>query len=132
MSNKPPARTEPAHLSEATIQRMLALQEAKIGLEVKQAEITLREVDHNQKIADKSIEAQAEDRKDERRVQKAMDLHRLLFAGTVVLMLIGFVLTALWLNKDALVLDVVKVFLGFVGGWGASIAWRHNRARDED
>ena len=122
----------PAHLSEETIQRMLSLQEAKIGLEVKQAEIALREVDHNQKIADKSIEAQAADRKDERRVTQTMHLHRLVFGGAVVLMLIAFVLVALWMDKDALVLDIVKVVLGFVGGWGASIAWRNSRGRHPD
>lgn len=106
---------------------MLALQEAKIGLEVKQAEIALREVDHNQKIADKSIQAQAEDRKDERQVQMTMDRNRLVFAACVVSLVLCFVVVALWMNKDALVLDVVKVMLGFVGGWGASIAWRGSR-----
>jgi uncharacterized ion transporter superfamily protein YfcC len=125
ISARPPAV---APLSEETVQRMLALQEAKIGLEVKQAEISLREIEHNQKIADKSIQAQAEDRKDERSVQKTMDLHRLVFAAVVVAMLLSFVVVALWMNKDALVLDVIKVLIGFVGGWGASIAWRQHRA----
>lgn len=125
----PAAAPKVQHLSEETVQRMLSLQEAKIGLEVKQAEISLREIEHNQKIADKSIQAQAEDRKDERAVQKAMDLHRLIFAGVVVVLLLGFVLAALSMGKDALVLDVIKVMLGFVGGWGASIAWRHHRTR---
>jgi len=106
---------------------MLSLQEAKIALEVKQAEISIREIDHNQKIADKSIEAQAEDRKDDRRVERDMHLNRLVFAGCVVLVLVGFVLAALWMNKDALILDVIKVMLGFVGGWGASIAWRSSK-----
>jgi len=85
---------------------------------VKQAEITLREVDHNQKIADESIQAQAEDRKDERRVQTIMDRSRMFFAAAVMAMTLAFVVVALWMNKDALVLDVVKVMLGFVGGWG--------------
>lgn len=122
-------------VSEATIQRMLGVQEAKITLELRQADISLRELDHNQKIADKSIEAQAADRKDERAVEKSMHLHRLIFAGVVVFLLIAFVLAALWMNKDALVLDVIKVVLGFVGGWGASIAWRKRRKAmpdDED
>ena len=115
-------------LSEDTIRRMLAVQESKISLELKQTEITLRELDHNQKLADKSIDAQAEDRKDERLVEKSMQLHRLVFGAVVCAMVIVFVLVALHMDKDALVLDVVKVVLGFVGGWGASIAWRAKRA----
>lgn len=124
---RPQGLPSPQSLSEDTIRRMLSVQEAKIGLEVKQAEISLREIDHNQKIADKSIEAQAEDRKDERRVDRDMHLHRLVFAGAIVVFLIVFVLIALWMGKDALILDVIKVVLGFVGGWGASIAWRSSK-----
>jgi Flp pilus assembly protein TadB len=115
-------------LTEATVQRMLAVQEQKLSLELKQAEISLREIDHNQKIADKSIEAQVSDRRDERAVEKAMHLHRLVFAGVIVAALLAFVLVALHWNKDALVLDLVKVLLGFVGGWGASAAWRHQKS----
>jgi hypothetical protein len=134
MSQKPgPVKpTHPPQVSEATIQRMLAVQEQKITLELKQAEISLREIDHNQKIADKSIEAQAADRKDERAVQKTMHLHRLVFAGAIVAALIIFILIALAMDKDALVLDIVKVLIGFAGGWGASIAWSsHKRSQEE-
>ena len=108
---------------------MLSLQESKIALEIKQTEITLRELDHNQKLADKSIDAQAEDRKDERLVGQTMHLHRLVFAGLVCAMAIVFVLIALYMNKDALVLDVLKVIFGFVGGWGASVVWRESKGK---
>jgi hypothetical protein len=119
-------------LSEATVQRMLAVHEQRIALELKQVEVTLRELDHSQKIADKSIEAQASDRKDERLVSQTMHLHQLKFAGSMVLMILGFTLVALWMNKDALVLDLAKVAFGFIGGWGASIAWRKRSAAKPD
>lgn len=125
----------PAQISEETVQRMLSVQEQKLALELKQAEISLREIDHNQKIADKSIQAQSEDRKDERAVEKSMHGQRLVFAGAMAVLLVCFVLTALWMNKDALVLDVIKVLIGFIGGWGGSIAWqvhRHRQREDHD
>ncbi len=103
---------------------MLNLQEEKIKLEIKQTEIALRDIEHNRKIADKSIEAQVADRKDEREVNKTMHFHRLVFAACIVLLVIIFAIVALVLDKDALVLDIIKVVLGFVGGWGASITWR--------
>ena len=118
-------------LTDATIQRMLHVQEQKLSLELKQTEISLRELDHNQKIADKSIEVQAADRKDERLVNKSMQLHRLIFYGVVVVLIIGFILTALLMNKDALVLDFVKVILGFVGGYGVSAAVHAKQANDD-
>ena len=111
---------------------MLATQEAKIALEIKQAEIALRELDHNQKIADKSIDAQAADRKDARLVEKSMQLHKLVFGTVVCAMVIAFVLMALHMDKDALVLDVVKVVLGFVGGLGAAAIWRNKRNPNDE
>ena len=132
-SNKPAVRpaTSMPQVTDATIQRMLNVQEQKLSLELKQTEISLRELDHNQKIADKSIEAQAADRKDERLINKSMQLHRLIFYGVVVVLIIGFILTALVMNKDALVLDFVKVILGFAGGYGVSAAVHAKRANDD-
>lgn len=120
-------------ISEATLQRMLALQEQRLALEVKQADIALRELDHNQKIADKSIDTQAEDRKDERRMRGRMHTQTLFFAGVVTALALAFVLVALWMGKEAIVLDVLKVVMGFVGGWGASNIWqRRNSAKGDD
>lgn len=52
-----------------------------------------------------------------------MHLHTLIFAGVIIAVVVIFILIALWMNKDALVLDIIKVILGFAGGWGASMAW---------
>lgn len=126
--NRRPALPPASQLSEDTLKRMLDVQASKIGLELKQADIALRELDHNQRLADKSIEAQAADRNDERRSEEKMHLHRLAF-GVIIVALVGaMALVSLWLNKDAFVLDLVKVVLGFVGGWGASVAFRRKSA----
>lgn len=125
-------RTSAPQLSESTIQRMLDVQESKISLELKQAEISLAEIDHNRKIADKSIEAQAEDRKDERQVLKDMQKHRLWFGGFSLVACIAFILMALHMNKDALVLDLVKVLAGFAAGAGAASYFGKRKRQDSD
>lgn len=52
MTENVPKKSEgiPRGVSEATIQRMLSLQESRITLELKQADIQLKELDHNQKL----------------------------------------------------------------------------------
>ncbi len=120
-------KAPPPQLKDETVQRMLDVQQAKLALEMKQAEISLRELDHNQRIADKSIQAQAEDLRDERDAEKTMHKHRLIFAGVMATLLLSFVLAALWMDKDAMVLDVIKVVIGFIGGWGGSLAWQSQR-----
>lgn len=126
----PQQHPAPIPLSEPTVQRMLAVQEQRIALEIKQAEVSLREIEHNQKIADKSIEAQAEDRKDERRAEKSIHAHRLIFAAFIVVAVLGFVAWALSMGKDAIVMDIMKTVLGFVGGWGASLVWTKTKNKD--
>ena len=117
---------------------MLAVQEQKLALDMKQAEIALREIDHNQKIADKSIQAQVEDRRDDRAVGMRMGMHRLVFVAVIVTLLVSFALVALYFNKEAIVLDLVKLLVGFVGGWGASkikipqAARKHRESDDTD
>lgn len=124
---------QPAPLSDETMQRMLSLQEQRLQLELKQADIALREIDHNQKLADRTISAQADDLKDERQHSRVMSRQRLIFAGVVVAMVIGFAAYAVRIGREGIVLDLVKVVLGFVGGWGGSIMWRHRRgARPRD
>ena len=122
MTEHVPKKTEgiPRGVSEATIQRMLSLQESRITLELKQADIQLKELDHNQKIADKSIDAQASDRRDERAVNKTVQLHRLVFAAFIVMVTVALIVFALYIGKEAIVLDIVKVLCGFAGGYGVS------------
>jgi Flp pilus assembly protein TadB len=121
----------PTGISESTIQRMLSLQESRITLELKQADIQLKELDHNQKIADKSIDAQASDRKDERAVNKTVQMHRLIFAAFIVLVIVCLIVIALYLGKEAIVLDIVKVLCGFAGGYGVSSYISAKRKEDE-
>lgn len=120
-----------ANISESTIQRMLSLQESRITLELKQADIQLKELDHNQKIADKSIDAQAADRKDERAVHKTVQAHRLIFASFVILIIVALIVYALYIGKEAIVLDIVKVLCGFAGGYGVS-SYISARNKEED
>jgi Na+/glutamate symporter len=61
-----------------------------------------------------------------------MHFQTLVFAGVIVFLVIVFILIALWLNKDALVLDLIKVILGFAGGWGASLAWSNRKQSNGD
>ena len=110
---------------------MLSVQEQKLALEVKQAEIAIREIDHNQKIADKSIEAQANDRKDQRQAWKSVHLQRLIFAGFVLVLVLGFIIWALSNGKDAFILDFAKIAVGFAGGYGTSQAIKY-RAPPKD
>jgi len=118
-------------VSDATIQRMLSIQEQKLSLEIKQTEIALRELDHNQKIADTSIAAQERDRKHEREeLTKRQTGHQWFVFATVVVFVV-FSSGALYLGKENIVMDILKLLAGFAGGMGYQ-AYRTKKKEEEE
>lgn len=113
-------RKQPASfpLSEETLSRLLSVQEQKLALELKQADISLKELENNSKIADKSINAQLEDRKDARRCDIQRNRNMYWFAFAIVAAVCLFCLAAFYMGRENIVLDLAKIFVGFAGGFG--------------
>ena len=117
---KPQLPNVPKTLSEETIKELIDVQRAWVSLELKQTEIALKEIEHSGKVADKSITAQAEDRKDAREKQVIREKNGYIFAAFALLIIAAFAGTALYFGKEAVVLDILKVLAGFAGGYGVS------------
>lgn len=134
MSAKPPGGNGRAVAaqppSEETLNRYLTVQEQRLALELKQADIALRELDHNQKIADKSIEAQERDRKHSREEVSRRLKGSQRFSSIIVVMLLGFAGYAIHAGQTALVMDIIKVVVAFAGGMGYQ-AYRDRRQADD-
>jgi len=111
--------------------RMLSLQESKLKLEAKQIELNLRELDNNSKMADKAIEAQAEDRKDARKCQIKRDTRLYIFIGLVIVAALFFASYAIHKGEKEVVFDLLKILAGFAGGYGVA-QYRRNRRNPLD
>lgn len=74
---------------------------------------------HNFEFSKKALEAQIEDRKSQRDVAMKMEKNRLYMAGFLGIALSGIVITALYLNKETVALEIIKAVGYFVAG-GAS------------
>lgn len=111
---------------EKSLERFLAVQERRIALELKQNELALRELDHNQKLADKSIDAQERDRRHAREDATLRQRRTQRFALLIVLLVFIFAGYCIHVGQTALVMDVVKVVVAFAGGMGFQ-AYRANR-----
>lgn len=105
-------------ISEETLRELLAVQRQKLEVDLKQAEIANRQQDQNMKLADKTISAQLEDRKDARTKQIQKDRNTYVFIGAVIGLILLFSVYALSVGKEAIVLDLVKLIVGFAGGFG--------------
>lgn len=122
----PPARVGQDHLSPDLIDKFLDIQQADLQLRTKQLAIDAQHEENNRIVAEKSIEANVQDRTDERsHVERRT---RILFIGfTIILVLIlcfcGF---ALYIGKGEIVYKIAEVVglfsAGFAGGYGTKAA----------
>lgn len=114
---------------------MLLAQQARES-EVRRAEIDLRlqELKNNSAHAEKILSAQERDREAERHHERRKTQYRLAFAGFCVVMLVGLVVGGMYLDKDALVGDILKVMAGAIagalGGYGYSQAKQKSAPED--
>jgi cation transport ATPase len=111
-----PVAVKPPPVSDETVQ--LLLQQQARETEVRRAELDLRaqELRNNSAHAEKILGAQERDREAERRHERSKAQYRLWFAGFCVLMLVGLVVGGMYLNKDQLVGDILKVLAGAIAG----------------
>lgn len=122
---KPPVTPE-------TIDKLLDLQTIELELRVQEVNLRRQELEHSAKYAEKSLAAQLEDRKDERQYQRSQTRTRFIAVGVFAVIVLVFAGYALYLNKDAIVLEVVKIVGSFAAGAFGGYAYARNRPTQTD
>ncbi len=118
--------------TQETLDRYLAVQEQRLALELKQADIALRELDHNQKLADKSIDAQERDRRHEREETSTRQRRTQRFALIIVFFILMFAAYCIHAGQTTLVMDIIKVVVAFAGGMGFQAYRSRNHDKSDD
>lgn len=124
MADKPVPIKPP---SEETLAKLLELQTKELSLRAQEFGLRQKELDHSAKYAEKALEAQVEDRKDERDHQERQSRNKLIAIGIVTVIVLGFAGWALYLNKDAIVLEALKLIGSAVIGFGGGYFYGRNR-----
>ena len=132
-SNSPANRNSNLpQLTDETLRELLSVQKQEITLRLKEVERDNAEINLNKSVAQQSIEAQERDRKHEREEHtKRQKTHQnfVLMAIAAVLVFSGF---AMHRGQSALVLDMAKVIIGFLGGMGYWAIRHGKRNRDDE
>ena len=114
-------KTPPRPPSEETIAKLLEVQSRELSVRTKDIELRQNELAHAAKWAEKTIDAQVQDRQAERVFQHKQTVARYLGAGVIALAILAFSGWALYLNKDAIVMEALKLIgsaaIGFGGGY---------------
>lgn len=137
MANNQPANrnSQSPQLTEETLRELLSVQKQELALRVKEVERDNAEINLNKSVAQQSIEAQERDRKHDREeLTKRQKTHQN-YTLLILLFILAFSGYAMHIGQTAIVLDILKVIIAFVGGMGFQ-AYKTNKNKrlsgDED
>ena len=114
------------------VEKLLEVQAREQNIRGQELVIRQQEITHNAKHASEILAAQERDREKGRIHERKQTLGRMVFSVILVLLVLVFIIVALWMNKDALVLDLVKVMLGFAAGAVGGYSYKSIRTKQEE
>lgn len=117
-------------LSEDTIKQLLEQQRRETDLRAQEMQLRMQELQNNSAHAEKVLATQERDIEAERSHARRMEKGRLIFAGFVLLGIASIVFAGMYLNKDALVSDMLKIMGGVVAGAIGGYGWARSHKDD--
>ncbi len=112
------------------IREFFALQEREIQLRQDEISIQKQERANAHEYAKAALEAQARDRQDARNHSKTERRDRLVFCGVITVILVLFVLAAIFLNQVELAKELVKNVALLAGGALAGYSYGTRKSKD--
>lgn len=133
MASGPPANRNNGlpQLTDETLRELLSVQKQELALRVKEVERDNAEINLNKSVAQQSIEAQERDRKHDREeLTKRQKTHQN-YTLLILLLILAFSGYAMHIGQTAIVLDILKIIIAFVGGMGFQ-AYRNHKNKPLD
>jgi hypothetical protein len=133
MASGPPTNrnNNPPQLTDETLRELLSVQKQELALRVKEVGRDNAEINLNKSVAQQSIEAQERDRKHDREeLTKRQKTHQN-YTLLILLLILTFSGYAMHIGQTAIVLDILKIIIAFVGGMGFQ-AYRNNKNKSLD
>lgn len=117
--------------SPALLERFINVQEQEVVLRGQELDLRKQNDANAHEYAKAALEANVKDREAERSCMKDTMKYRYIFAGLIIFFLIILFCLALFLNKDAIVMEIIKAIMFFgtggIGGYAyAKKAYREN------
>ena len=119
-------------LSEETVNKLIAQQAGELELRHKEIDLRAMELRTNSAQAEKIIGAQERDREAERTHVRKTNRDRYYFFGIIALAVATLIGFGMYLGKDQLIEDVVKVLVGGLGGYGIGRLKNKSKSSEDD
>ncbi len=111
-------------LSDEAVGKLIEQQARETEVRKLEVDLRLQELRHTSAHAEKILGAQERDREAERNHERRKERAKLIFAAFCILALVALVVLGMYLGKDELISDILKVLggaiAGALGGYGYS------------
>lgn len=128
----PAPESSPPKLSEDTVKQLIAQQAREMELRSKELDLRAIEMHTSSAQAEKILGAQERDREAERTHVRKSNRERFCFLSFLVIAIVALLWVGMYLGKDQLIEDVVKVVIGGVGGYGLGRARTRSKELEEE
>ena len=118
-------------VSPELINNLVAAQERELILKSEQINLQKQADQNAYQYSIEALAANLEDRKDQRKYLKHKDIINYCFAGGIVLVIIIVIIIALFLNKDAAALEILKDVAIFFGGGAGGYAYSKKPSHED-
>lgn len=125
-------------LDPRTVEQLVLNQTRELELRARELDLQQQQDRHNFEFSKSALEAQTQDRQDERRFQLRQKRNSYMLAGWITLAVFAVIGSAMWFNKDQVALEIIKsiVLLLSGGGTGYALGRHHSKkslpSSDED
>lgn len=124
-------RATPHQLSPETINQLLANQEKELELRAKELSLQTQQDKNSFEFSKSALAAQVNDRSEQREFIKNSQKNMYIFIGVIVLAIIVMLVIALFLNKDTIVVETLKILLSLVAGGIGGYGLKANQVQSE-
>lgn len=110
-------KTKNQELSTSTVEKFLNVQEKDLKLREKELELSAQSMSNSHEYALKALDTDSNDRGNERAHESLMVREHMSLVKWIVSCFILMFIVAIWVGKDQVVLDIIKYFAIFAGGF---------------
>lgn len=133
LPEKPPPEENgtPRVTNPELLERFLEVQSRELDIRAQELELRKQESTQAHEFATGSLQAQIGDVKEVRQQQRRDSRYTFILVLVIVIVAGLFTMYSLYLNKEQLVLDILKVLAGAGGGGGIGYAYGFRKAKKE-
>lgn len=118
-------------LTPATVEQLVENQTKELEIRAQELALQKQQDEHGFEFGKKALDAQLEDRKLQRDFSRLMHRNQNILIGILSFMVVAVIILALWLNKEAIAMEIIKAIVYMFAGWFGGAGMSKKKAKQQ-